>query len=225
MVDQLGDPDKHTPVEVGLDGVTAHPRHTGHRWFDLIMALTAIILSTVSLVVAIDHGHTERQLVLANSQLVQANSWPYVQENTTLNDHSVSMSIINSGIGPAKVEWFEMSYKGHPVHNPTELLRLCCGLPAESHQVIGKYVTSFDIGNPNQQLLRAGDTIRVMQMKDDRPAQHLIETLVQHLDDISFRACYCSVFDICWIGDLNSLATRQVPLCKADVNQFVVSLP
>jgi hypothetical protein len=208
----------HPPVEVGTDDVTAHPRHTGHRWFDLIMALTAIVISTVSLVVAIDHGRTERQLV-------QANSWPCIQENTDINDRMVSMSIVNAGIGPAKMEWLDLYYRGKLVRDPATLLGLCCGFPAGTHQQIGRYVTGFDVGNPNQQVLRPGDRIRILRLQDDRPPQHLIQVLGQHLGEITFRGCYCSVFDECWTGDLNSLATRRVASCPADPNAFVVGLP
>jgi len=182
------------------------------------MAITAILISTVSLIVAIDHGRTERQLV-------QANSWPFIQENTSLDDREVSMSIVNDGIGPAKMEWFELYYQGKLVRNPTLLLRQCCDLPADAHQIIGHYVAGFHIGNPNQQVLRAGDTIRILQLENDLPPQHLVQKLAQHLSDITFRGCYCSVFNECWTGDLNSLATQHVKSCPAEPGAFVVSVP
>jgi hypothetical protein len=218
MSDHLDKPAAHPPVEVGPDDVTARPRHTGQRWFDLIMAVTAILISSVSLIVAIDHGRTERQLV-------QANSWPSIQENTNINDRVISISIVNDGIGPAKMESFEMFYQGKLVTNPTMLLRMCCDLPTDAHQLIGQYVGGFDIGNPNQQVLRAGDTIRVLVLQNDLPPRHLIQKLAQHLSDISFRGCYCSVFDECWTGNLNSLETQRVKSCPADPDAFMVSVP
>ena len=65
------------PVQVTTDEVHAHAKHTGHRFLDLTLALSAIFISVVSLIVAIEHGRTERELVAANS-------WPFVQANSSL---------------------------------------------------------------------------------------------------------------------------------------------
>ena len=49
---------------------------TGHHLADLTLALTAVFISLCSLGLAIHHGHTMQQLVEANSR-------PFVQFNTT----------------------------------------------------------------------------------------------------------------------------------------------
>ena len=33
-----------------------HPAHTGHRWLDVVLALSAIFVSVIFLVVAIEHA-------------------------------------------------------------------------------------------------------------------------------------------------------------------------
>ena len=47
----------------------------------------------------------------------------------------------------------------------------------------------------------------------------------RQIDKMSFRGCYCSVFDECWISDLNSLATQHLKSCPANADSFVVSVP
>jgi hypothetical protein len=38
---------------------------------------------------------------------------------------------------------------------------------------------------------------------------------VQVLNQVTFRVCYCSVLDQCWISDLRSTTTRAVDQCTA----------
>ena len=48
--------------------VHAHPHHqTGNRWLDMLLAGSALLVSCVSLFVAVEHGHTMQKLVEANS--------------------------------------------------------------------------------------------------------------------------------------------------------------
>ena len=41
---------------------------------------------------------------------------------------AVSISVWNEGVGPAKVNSFEVFYKDQPVDNALDLLRRCCGV-------------------------------------------------------------------------------------------------
>jgi hypothetical protein len=55
---------------------TPHVAHgTGHRWLDLTLALSAMLVSIVSLAVAVHHGN-------AMDRLVAANSWPFLMYDT-----------------------------------------------------------------------------------------------------------------------------------------------
>src|ERR1700733_15059033 len=117
-------PSSEPPVQTGPDEIHAHPRHTGARWFDLVLALSAIFISAVSLVVAIEHGRTERDLVAANS-------WPFLRAmlNNGYNDgRDVAIGLSNGGVGPAKLKSLEVFYDGTPVSSSYDLLRRCCGL-------------------------------------------------------------------------------------------------
>src|SRR5579862_9169747 len=115
------------PVQAGTDDIHAHPRHTGVRWFDLVLALSAIFISAVSLAVAIEHGRTERDLVAANS-------WPFLREvlsneyTTGPNGTYSAFGVSNGGVGPAKLESFEVFYDHAAVHSGVDLLRRCCSL-------------------------------------------------------------------------------------------------
>src|SRR5690242_17771209 len=115
------------PVEAGVDDLRPAPRRTGLRHFDAVVSITAIFISAVSLYVAIEHGKTERQLV-------EANVWPFLREirsNGYGPDNDLAIGFSNVGVGPAKIRSFEVFYRGQPVSSGVDLLRKCCGLPAD----------------------------------------------------------------------------------------------
>jgi hypothetical protein len=55
-----------TPVNVHAEGVHPEPRKTGHRAIDFSIAASAIVISLISLAVAIHHGRVQERLVAAN---------------------------------------------------------------------------------------------------------------------------------------------------------------
>ena len=65
------------PVNVSADGVHPEPRKSGHRLLDFAIALSAIVISLISLTVAIHHGRVQERLVAANS-------WPFLFWSTSI---------------------------------------------------------------------------------------------------------------------------------------------
>jgi hypothetical protein len=96
--------------------------HTGHRWLDLTLALCAMFISIVSLALAVHHGN-------AMDRLVNANSWPFLTYQTDNEDagghRRILLKIENAGVGPARIETFEVWWQGQPVASAGELLRRC----------------------------------------------------------------------------------------------------
>src|SRR5580704_7329630 len=66
-------------VMVAPEAPHSHPSHTGHRWLDIVLGLSAMFVSVVSLVVAVEHGRTMERMADANTRMVDANSWPFVE--------------------------------------------------------------------------------------------------------------------------------------------------
>jgi len=89
-----------------------HPAHTGHRWLDIVLAVSAMFVSVVSLVVAIEHGRTMERMAEANTKMVEANSWPFVEFDSHDIDEQgkpeVRLVLINAGIGLARIKTFEL---------------------------------------------------------------------------------------------------------------------
>src|SRR5271163_2702097 len=107
-----------------------HPHHhehkTGLSWLDLAIALSAILISMTSLIVTIVHSRALERMADANAHLVEANSWPFLSYDTA-NGETIGMSIVNDGVGPAKIEGIEVKWAGRPSPNAVEFLKACCG--------------------------------------------------------------------------------------------------
>lgn len=203
------------PVEVGPDDIHAQPRRTGRHWFDLTMALLAIFLSMVSLYVAFDHGKAERELV-------QANSWPFLQENTSVSSRGeVELAVFNAGIGPAKLHTLEVFYKGAAVRSPIELLQVCCGLPRGPQTQYSSVPGDLSLGNPNDQVLRPGQELRVMSLTR-AASSTLYDRFADAIHSLTFRGCFCSVFDECWISDMHRLDVQKIRSCPIRADRFKV---
>ena len=209
------------PTETGVGEVHAAPRHVGHRWIDLILALTALFISGVSLYVAIQHGRIDNQMVQENARLVQANSWPFLQMEGNFSKTSAStLTLVNAGIGPAKLESLVVSYKGQPVDSLYSLLEQCCNLPADPtlrHELLPD---GLSIVNSGGEVLRPGQSRTIIAIPASADKHVLSERFLAASESIAFLACYCSVFDQCWSSDLRSLHQQSLPVCSPGKHEF-----
>ena len=203
---------------------------TGHHWLDISLALSAIFISVTSLAVAIHHGRTMERMAEENARLVAASSWPYIQfirsnallpsnligpARPTQGESFTSWSIVNAGVGPAKIESAELFWEGRPVHSMRELVEACCGLHESSSD------DGMTTSNLQGIVLRAGDTLPLLLMKRT-PENESVWSRVNDLEmsRVKFRICYCSVFDECWITDLRTLHPEHVQQCPVTKEPF-----
>ena len=206
------------PVEADADGVRPAPRRTGRRHFDAIVSTTAIFISAVSLYVAIEHGKTERDLVAANV-------WPFpraILSNGYDEKGSTAIGVSNGGVGPAKIRSFEVYYRGEPVRSGLDLLRRCCGLGAGADAVKAAFPNGTYSSVVDETVLRPGEDNPVFRVPKVGTTSGVAERFSQisTLQRITFRVCYCSVLDQCWISDLRSTSTRPVNQCAAPQHPY-----
>jgi len=202
-----------------------HPAHSGHRWLDISLGLTAMFVSVISLVVAIEHGRTmermaeaNERMVEANGRMVQASSWPFVEFSTHNVDErgspDVRLVLTNEGIGPARIETFELWWKGQPMASSQALLNACCATtPAKRAEQ--KTAVIFR-GQTAPSILRAGAHTDFLAIADSRPAELWNKFNVER-DNITVRVCYCSVFDECWSGSAITTHADRVASCPTPV--------
>jgi len=200
------------PLHVEPDGVTPEPKRTGHRWLDLLLAGSAILISTVSLFIAAQHAKTQERMVAATS-------WPFLQFRTSNNGEQgkpvISMSVVNVGQGPALLKHVSVTYDGKPVHGAYELMSLCCGWAPKSASDLKAFKTSTaPLGGvvipPHEEYL-------FYQFENTSPQT---DAVWRKMDATRFRmkfdACFCSVLGECWRTDLRSLEPAPVKACPKD---------
>jgi hypothetical protein len=175
-----------------------HAGHTGHRWFDIALGVSAMFVSVVTLIVAIEHGRTMERMADANMRMVEANSWPFVDFSThNVSDKGVPevrLVLTNEGIGPARIETFELWWRGKPMATPADLLKACCNPSQAENPVIS-------VGLASPRILRAGEHVDFLAIALSPTGRELFGKFNTERDNIKTRVCYCSVFDECWIKE------------------------
>src|SRR6516162_4123440 len=200
---------------------TPHMGHgTGRHWLDLTLALSAMFVSIVSLAVAVHHGN-------AMDRLVAANSWPFLIYNTSNRDPQgqwrISLEVENAGVGPARIQTFEVWWQGQPVSTAPELLQRCCMTDSKAlidpatarslHLVIGQIAS---------RVMRAGAAEPFLSLELKEANADIWHRLDIARLQLKLRACYCSVFDECWETDLAQTSAKRVRSCPAAKVPFTV---
>jgi hypothetical protein len=185
--------------------------HSGTRWLDMLVGLSAIMISVISLWVAVQHGKTMEHMV-------EATTWPYLEFGTSNlqpdGGAKTSLFVQNNGVGPAKIESFELSYKGKPLANGADLLNACCVPPGgqRPHYVSG---TVLD------KVVPAKDGILIFRENSEEmtPEQHAQMNAARK--DLRAHICFCSVLEECWIRDSaerKAVKTKSCPEPKVPYN-------
>jgi hypothetical protein len=208
------------PLAVSTEDIQAQPRRTGHSLADLIISVSAIILSVVSLFVAIQNAWTQREMV-------SASTWPFVGgwvKIETAKQSLLQFGLSNSGVGPAKVHSFEVIYKGQSVRSTRDLMRRCCGLPTDPKKADAILNPRMSSTMVNGVILRSGEDQTAFAYLPDPANPALGQRFAQALRELQFRSCYCSVLDECWESN-NSMTPTRVKSCKEPEHPFEADGP
>jgi hypothetical protein len=196
-----------------------HSHDHGHRgsgrWFDIAMAVAVLLVSAGSLYVALHTGHTMEALVHANERLVRAQSTPVLQyDHGNVSEEGkkqLEFTVTNVGTGPARIVWFEVMPNGARYSNIEAW-------------VIATRVSSinFTSASINRMVLAPG--VERMLVTWPQPSDEAGLMRWAQIDRERFktpvRACYCSVFDQCWLSNLEADIPKEVPSCeRKDVPQ------
>jgi hypothetical protein len=188
-----------------------HTSHTGHRWLDLTLGISAMFVSVVSLIVAVEHGRTMERMADANTRMVEANSWPFVEfESHNVDEHGngdVRLLLVNEGVGPARIETFELWWNGKPMSSLGTLMQACCSTtPAETQQL---KTALMSVGLASPRILRAGEHVNFIELPQSPGSSDLWQKFNLERDKITARVCYCSVFDECWVHSVGTGLSPQ----------------
>jgi hypothetical protein len=185
--------------------VHGHHHKIGHRWIDLALALSALLLSIASITIAIENDRSMKRLVTANS-------WPYLEMghgNALDGQPTIHFSVENAGIGPAMIEKFVVAYDGQPVNGSKDLLARCCGTPDNPHaENVGAFIDLVA-----ERVMAAHENIQFLQLTRQDNNLGVWNKLNTARFKIDMSICYSSVFGEHWITSMNRVKPRSVDSC------------
>ena len=196
------------PAQVTPTGIEARPRMGGYSSLDLIIAASAILISCVSLFIAIQQSRTMEKTLAASS-------WPLLQIHTANSDDSgapvITFEVQNVGVGPAIVKSFSVQSGGRQTSEPSRIIPDCCGsipvTPGKFER--GDVLTNF----VEKTVIRAGGNVDILRLarapKNDAVWQRLDKARFK----MKFHACYCSILGDCWESDLTGIDPMAVKQC------------
>jgi hypothetical protein len=201
-----------------IDPLPPAPHHRRH-WLEYVATGAALLLSAVSLWVAI--GTMD-----ANKKMVAAASWPFLQidtsDGTPDGAEMMIFDVANAGVGPAIVETFEVQYNGQPIRSSADLLTKCCGYDPKKPRPMSTYqpeIGGWTEGTIAQSVIRAGETRQFFRLvrTDKNVRTYLILKNAVAQRRLVARGCWCSVFDECWQGSFIGLKVERVGKCAVPV--------
>ena len=188
------------------------------RWLNELGAGVAVLVSLISLWVGVRTEQANSKMVEANQRMVAAASWPFLQLDSGNGEENgqptISLQLQNAGVGPAKIRTFELFWNGKAYANAKALLEACC---------VSQQKASWAVSTtpPKDFVLRAGESRRFLgfALKEDNVEMWKQFDRVR-FSELSYRVCYCSVFDECWVTHLTNLQAQPVKQCPVPAVPF-----
>ena len=208
-------------MDVEVEQPHHHPHHkTGHDWLDKAVPLSALLISVVSIGIAVHHGKVMESLVHQNERLVQANSLPYVelgQSSGTSLDGPLRPSLIamNNGVGPAQIRSVSVTVDGRAMKSVDALMDACCGGRENgAHMATSTLLNRMlKAGELSQYVIAMGTTAQTPAGKafvDASNSGRIVTTI-----------CYCSVFEECWVNSSHGMVRpKRVENCPMPTVQY-----
>jgi hypothetical protein len=189
------------PEETPVEGPEVHQPHARHgglpRWLELAIAVTALVTSVSSIVIAVHHG-------AIMEKLVQANSLPYMQGGfsavTREGEPVLSLDLLNRGVGPAHEKSLRVQVAGSYVTSVQELIAASLepNQVAEVEKAQKDQILNITTNSVRQRFIPGGEeqpVFRVVRTPENAQYWQMLQAARPKWD---IEYCYCSVFDECW---------------------------
>lgn len=151
-----------------------------------LIALSAVLIGVCGLFVSLYETSLMRQEQ-------RAAVWPRVAIGLSINDTLVTFRAVNAGVGPARVQSAEIRHNDSTIVNWGYLLRRTASGPISVQSNVN--LVNGRVMSPEERIEFA-----TFDFRDERNAEALAASVLNGSTDV--RACYCSVYDECWITSL-----------------------
>lgn len=177
-----------------------------------VLAVVGIFTGAVALVAALNEADAVRKQLYASV-------WPRIEtgsdrwsreavqrreELAGLEGPLFRFTMLNSGIGPARIAAVRVSVDGKARRTWPEVIEALTGMKD----------VSFGSSTIGGRVIRSGDVVNAMTLLGE-PAQLVMDALADPGESrrrVVIEICYCSVFDECWITADSSTTTEPHPV-------------
>jgi hypothetical protein len=164
---------------------------------DLLIALTALLISTLTAAAAIYQGR-----IIANQLSVTV--WPYISYKSTVSDTGVQLDVENVGLGPAIVRGAALFIDGKGQPSLSAALRQ---LGYENKH--GNTVALSSLGGGS--VIRAGEAVTLARVRSALFASQAAAMQQR----VRIETCYCSILNQCWLAKSGADAPTDVANCDS----------
>jgi hypothetical protein len=146
---------------------------------EMITALTAVAIGVGAIGVSL----YETSLV---RQQLKGSAWPNVEIGYSFRGDSFRYLVVNSGVGPARIQATEVTVDGEPVLHWGELF-----------DRLGLDVHNFTVSHVGRRAVPPDTQLEIVILGSEQLEQPL-DRLLASQERIRIAICYCSVYDDCW---------------------------
>ncbi len=196
------------------------------RLIEIIVAVSVVVISVASLAVALFQG-------VVMQRALEAQVLPIIHYDTGNYDDQTDewrmvFNLANNGLGPTEVRYFQMSWRDTVLLEAADLMVMCCvpdDIPEAERR--GYVFNVFQTGNmriysdhvQGRYFAPQQDITFLRFPRPDRTVAPEAYDIWQRLDairhEIEVEACYCSVFDDCWMARFPQRTREPVRQCPA----------
>ena len=136
----------------------------------------------------------------------RADAWPYIQLSQSYSDRGYELTIENKGVGPARLKYVDVTIDDEVIED----------LDAAILNAVGpENAFSYDLyrtSSPAPGVMSADESTNLFSVPWQKETRLLARAWANRVDVI---ACYCSIYDDCWIARLSQDEPEPVNRCPA----------
>jgi hypothetical protein len=206
-------PDGKTPPEPARPAIG--PAEIGSRFLRYMPIITVahFIIGLPALIASLALAYFAFVQADATRKMQTGGVMPFVTFGTSNVDDdgkpAISLSLTNNGVGPAIMGPVEIRYGGKAIAGPGELLQSCCS----GDETKGlSFATSPSTGIA----VRPGEEVRFVSLPRNPESEKIWQAFNRERWKLKVRACYCSIYNDCWIADGMQSVPKPVRACPTD---------
>jgi len=185
---------------------------------EMLTAFSAVVVGACALVIAFYEVRImradQRSSVLPLLELSSSTHRKSRDDSGTLiGEVDLEFNAENVGIGPARVVDFRVTVDGRPVQTWEDAMRALL----DSNESTGHGFSKIKQQPLSGSTLPAGRHIELIRIRGNDS----VGEISANFDRLDFEACYCSVFDECWVVTFQKAGTnKEVARCEPDSDSF-----